>query len=556
MRRSLLGVLLILLVACPARRDFPREVDDDDSAGDDDDLTFPQDDDDSADDDDDDDDDDTVVDADGDGFSADLDCDDADPDVNPGATEVCNNQTDDDCSGDAPECRWSGVVGLDSAFARLDGVAGDRLGTIGYAADVTGDGSVDLVLAAYQADSGANGSVFVVPTPLPPGPAAVASVASSRIDGSLQGEQLGGGLFIADLDDDGALDLALGAPGADFAGVDSGALYIFFGAPPAGPTTTSSADLVIDGDTVDGLLGGGSTGACDLDGDGAHDLVQRAPRASPLGRSEAGAVYVWYGPIGATDSIASADAQIFGAAPGDELGAELSCHGDLDGDGDDDLAIGAQLADDGASGGGVVYLLYDAPAGLIDLAVATPSAKITATGADDRLGWTTWIVPDTDGDGADDLMIGARTSDLGGQDTGAAWLFTGTPTGDLTTDDAQAAFSGVGIDDRAGQWASSLGDLDGDGYTDFAIGARRSDLGGTDSGATYVVYGPVAGALSLDDADAVLIGDGPGISSSSFVQVTPDITGDAAPDLLIGGYLADFGGGDAGAVYIVAGLGY
>ena len=70
--------------------------------------------------------------------------------------------------------------------------------------------------------------------------------ASSRVDGSLQGEQLGGGLFIADLDDDGALDLALGAPGADFAGVDSGALYIFFGAPPAGPTTTSSAVLGIE----------------------------------------------------------------------------------------------------------------------------------------------------------------------------------------------------------------------------------------------------------------------------------------------------------------------
>ena len=551
--RTLLVLLSLLLIACPSRRTFGE--DDDDSAGDDDDTTG--DDDDSAGDDDDstgddddatgDDDDSASVDADGDGYPASTDCDETNDAVHPGATEICGNLVDDDCSGDAPSCRWSGTVGLNTAFLRLDGVADDRLGLDGVVADVTGDGTVDLVLPASRTGTGDLGSVFVLSTPLIPGIASVDSRAVSRIDGALPGEQLGGGLLVADLDDDGTNDILAGAPTTDFAGLDAGALYTFFGPVAPGVTTASTANLVIDGDTMDGQLGWGFMRPCDLNGDGVQDLVQRAFRANPLGRSLAGTVYVWYGPLLATDSLASADAQIFGAASEDRLGNVMSCDGDLDGDGDDDLAIAAQ----GAEPGGAVYVFYDDPSGLIDLATTAADATIVTATADDLLGQDVRIVEDTDGDGADDLMVGARTADLGSEDSGGAWLVTGAPTGTVDVADLAVSFAGIGLDERAGQAVNTIGDLDGDGHVDFLIGARRSDYAGTNSGATYVVYGPVTGAVDLADADAVIVGDSPTSGSSSFIQPVADITGDGRPDLLIGAYLADHTGEDAGSVYVL-----
>ena len=171
------------------------------------------------------------------------------------------------------------------------------------------------------------------------------------------------------------------------------------------------------------------------------------------------------------------------------------------------------------------------------------------------------------GDGFDDLIVGARHNDEGGDDAGAAYVVFGAGSG-ITSINLNGIAGGTGgfkitgeTDfDRAGQSVSSAGDVNGDGFDDLIVGAYGNDAGGSYAGAAYVVFGAASGITSVNLDDIALgvggfkiTGEGGGDIAGISVSAAGDLNGDGFDDLIVGASRDDAGGNNAGAVYIVYG---
>ena len=162
------------------------------------------------------------------------------------------------------------------------------------------------------------------------------------------------------------------------------------------------------------------------------------------------------------------------------------------------------------------------------------AVAIVGETAGDRIGRSLGGGGDLNGDGITDLAIGARFSDRAAADAGAVFVALGPITTDLDLVDADAVLTGEAADDRAGVIISADGDLDNDGYDDLLIGAQGNDDNGTDAGAAYIVYGPVTSDLSLSSADVDLTGANAGDLFGLSLDIVGDLDGDGEADFLVG----------------------
>lgn len=306
----------------------------------------------------------------------------------------------------------------------------------------------------------------------------------------------------------------------------------------------------------------------DFDGDGNGDLVVGAPYDDD-GGLDRGAVHLLLldadGSIKATGKISSTAGGFGGALPDEsKFGNAVAFLGDVDANGANDIAVGAIGDSDGGAKAGAVWLLFLKPNGTVD-----KYRKLTpADGgfpfqlqAGDLFGRSIAPLPDMNGDGIPDVAIGAPGDDDAGPDAGCVYVaYIGpqlTVIGGNKITTGQSGFGTLLADgDRFGQAVASLGDLNGDGFTDLAVGAWQDDTGGSGQGALHVLLlGPGAQVLSATKLAEGLGGfDGELSTADRFggsVTSIGDLDGDQVADLAVGAFNDDDGGVDAGAVWVL-----
>ncbi|MXP27194.1 hypothetical protein GRI39_14335, partial [Altererythrobacter indicus] len=492
-------------------------------------------------------------------------------------------------------------------------LADDKAGySVSDAGDINGDGYDDLIVGAYNGDDGgdAAGEAYVIygkasgfGTFDSTGRRVVDLTGLSAstgfvIQGAAAGDNLGTSVSSAgDINGDGIDDLIVGAPSADINGSSSGDSYVIFGQSGTSRTridisTLAASDgFIIRGDSVDGddYLGWSVSSAGDVNGDGIDDLIVGAYKGDD-GGTDAGEAYVIFGSSGVfgtnisgrqvidTTNLTAAQGFIIqGDAVNDLLGWSASSAGDINGDGYDDLIVGARYGDDGGTNAGAAYVIFGSGDGfgtdvsgrqVIDTTNLTAAQGFIIQGAaaDDQLGYSVSDAGDINGDGYDDLIVGARYGDDGGTNAGAAYVIFGKETGFGTIAlsaglSATDGFTIIGAaeSDYLGISVSSAGDINGDGYDDLIVGANGNEDGGNNAGSAYVIFGKEAGYGTIDlanltAADGFIIqGDAARDELGATVSAAGDIDGDGYDDLIVGAYRGDDGGSDAGEAYIIFG---
>ena len=187
-----------------------------------------------------------------------------------------------------------------------------------------------------------------------------------------------------------------------------------------------------------------------------------------------------------------------------------------------------------------------------DLDLSLADAKLVGEESFDFAGTSVSGAGDLNNDGNADLLVGAYHESEGGYGAGAAYVVLGPVTGDLDLSLADAKLVGEEGYDAAGGTVSGAGDVNGDGNDDVLVGASSYAEVGTPYGAAYLMLGPVTGTLDLSLADAKLVGAEVGDVAGSVCRAG-DVDGDGHVDLLVGAPGNDEGGFNAGAAYFVLG---
>jgi Ca2+-binding RTX toxin-like protein len=380
-----------------------------------------------------------------------------------------------------------------------------------------------------------------------------------------------------DVNGDGIDDLIIGNYEYSFDPVELGRAYVVFGTASA---TRADIDLgnldPADGFTIvgqwpDGLTGFSVSDAGDINGDGIGDLIVGAPNG---GGTYEGEAYVVFGKAGATradidlTNLAASDGFVIGGVESfSRAGYSVSSAGDVNGDGIDDLLVGAPGYDgfyySVADKAYVVFGKAGAARDDIDLAnlAASDGFVIQSSTSYDAVGFSISGAGDVNGDGLADLVVGAPLG--GGDDAGEVHVIFGQAAAtrsniDLGNLAAADGFTIVGNNpgDALGISVSSAGDVNGDGIDDLIAGTPFASGVGAYGGEAYVVYGKAGATRSdidtstLAASDGFAIVGGNGVTFAGFsVSGAGDIDGDGLDDLIVGSPYATLYHGGAFVIF-------
>ncbi len=456
---------------------------------------------------------------------------------------------------DAPHT-WLGNVGI-SFLGEGDNEESGR--GEAFLGDVNGDGRDDFAITSNFADEPGNGDVGKIYLFFGRVQPWGANLSLANSDASYYGEDpddragrrvTGPG----DLDGDGFDDFVVAGPEVDSNGSNSGACYLFYGRSQGWILNghLNAADARIIGQPGHRFCND-VAGPGDVNADGYPDLL--------VGTDSTDRAYLFYGGpqrLSGTVTTASA-AATFVASNGDRLGWDVSWVGDVNGDQIDDLLMGAPYAADGGNwDAGKAYLYFGRPEGW-KASTGAGEADVTFLGpsATSQAGYTVAGPGDVNGDGLDDVLVGAPKDSPLALESGSVYLYLGRPTAEwqptLPAALADTSFIGTAEDHELGEAIPIGSDVNGDGLSDMLLCGAPNDTLDQHAGEAYLILGSLVGWTSnqppLPVAAASYIGEASYDRACDEAGGGGDLDGDGLDDFLIGAPQNDQAGNGMGKAY-------
>lgn len=302
----------------------------------------------------------------------------------------------------------------------------------------------------------------------------------------------------------------------------------------------------------------------DLNGDGVMDLAIGAHLDDGGGGYRRGAVYILFmndtGTVDSSVVITHYRNGMGALSDDDRFGSDICPLGDLDGDGYLDIAVGAKFDDDGGTNTGSVYILFLDHDGTVKWYEKINDTDLSGVlDAGDTFGVGVTTINDINGDSIRELVVGANGDDDGGPQRGAFYVIFYNDSAQIDSvskvSDTQGNFND-GLDDvDLFGFPESIGDLNGNGVEDLAIGSDRDDDNGYDAGGIWILFMDSTGTVDSTQKISETYGDFGGTVDAQDFWCRPSLVGDlnddGIPEIAIGTGGDDDGGTNTGAIWLL-----